>query len=196
MLVGLILSSKMALVDFTNVSQYEQNDHTGSIKYIESLDGGKFNDTYQTLFGSVRENNYIIQVYSINESRNAVSIELSDAARIAHHMNLESGPETTQGVSVPSSEWYDSDQLPIRKLRSYRQEDSKCKFCGEHGKRTKNLYCEVPDRNEYSNGWTHPVLAPGKTGNRGIHEDCLAFVTGFIKQFKNTHSELFVSQSL
>lgn len=187
----------MAIVDFNEVDRIKHQGFIGSLNYIESIDGGDYSDIYHTLFGPIKENHYIITVWTPQDGQIDIDMELSMATRLLRHMNLEDGPEETLGASVPkSADWYDSDHLPIRKLRGYKQEGSSCVFCQEHGKRTNDLYCEVPQREEYSNGWTHPVLGPGKSGNNGLHEDCLAFVTGFVNKFKERNKELFVSESL
>lgn len=185
----------MAIIDLTTEEEIRHKNHRISLSFIESVSGQT--TSCNTLFGPIGENNYIVKIEELDNFRQKVSIDVGNAIKLMNSMDLYSGPATTNGVLAPNDvDWQESSAVPLRKLESYKQEDSKCGFCRQHGKRTTELFCDVPDREEYSNGWTHPVLAPGKISLTGVHEDCLAFVIGCVKELKEAKSEVFVSESL
>lgn len=181
----------MPIVESTTIDEVSKGRLSGHLKRIEGIKSNNGRDTYRTDFRDVQAGEYVMDI-SEEGNYNTFSMDIRTILELFNLFNLTDGPEETFNAIIEDEEWINDTDL-FEEIDEYNQDGASCRFCGDHGKRTTELFCDVPDRDEYSNGWTHPVVQYGKIGPHGFHEDCLSLAVGFAYELYKENKDTFMA---
>lgn len=185
----------MPIVQMEEIDAFQASGHKVSLLYIHSIERDRAPSSKSTMFSTVDQDNYVLRFENPREVQSYSYIRLDVAIKLIQDLDHSGvNPNDSIDVEEVSDYWFDSDSLNLTK--KFSNTDIDCKFCGDCGKRTTDLYKEVPDRPEYKNGWIRPIIQIGPSSIDGVHEDCLMYLLDCINKYKNKHSEKFLSETI
>lgn len=176
----------MAFVNTTTLGETERDGFKASLKRVEST--SKDSNTVRTDFEDVSPGEHLIYINEIDH-HGTVMVDADTILDLFDVFEFTEDQSDLVNVEVNGVDWYENVNK-FKEIKDYKNRE--CVVCGDYGKRTTELLGPVPDREEYTNGWTHPIVKYGWHGSH-FHEDCLSLIVTLSYELYMDNKEEFMA---